>query len=329
MSINNYQYSKNHDKLIRYLNKAYRCKRIHHAFLFTGIEGVGRFHVARYFSMMCNCEKPIEVSHVSEPCETCHSCRQIKTYQHPDMFQIQPEGTSIKIDQIRTLKKKLSYKPVVAQTRFVFMIRANVMTTESSNALLKILEEPPTNTIFILMVENQKDVLQTISSRCQQIRFSPCAEKTIFNDLITNEMVPYETAQIITGLSMGSFIRAGLLQKKKWINKRNYILKNLSQLDHLSIGMRLRIAEHLSNNKEDIPIILEMILTWFRDILIYRFCPERTINIDYKSQIYAHAIKFSCQVIIQKIEQIQIVQKDLMANMNKRLAFEQLILIHL
>ena len=329
MNNENYAYSSNHDKLIQYLNKAYRCNRIHHAFLFTGIEGVGRFHVALHFSMMCNCEHAIEVSHVSEPCGTCQSCRRIKNNQHPDMFQIHPDGASIKIDQIRALKKKLSYKPVVARTRFVFMVKANVMTAESANALLKILEEPPTNTIFILIVENQKDVLQNISSRCQQIRFSPCAEKTIYNDLIKSDLIAHETAQIIAGLSMGSFKRAGLFQKKKWLNKRTYILKSLNQLDQLSIGMRLCFAEHLSKNTDDIPIILEMILTWFRDILIYQFCPERIINIDYKNQIYAQAIKFSCDVIIQKIEQTQIVQKDLMANMNKRLAFEQLMLIHL
>jgi DNA polymerase-3 subunit delta' len=245
------------------------------------------------------------------------------------MIQIQPDGASIKIDQIRAVRKKLTYKPVEAKTRFVFIIKANVMTPESSNALLKILEEPPSNTIFILMVENQKDVLQTISSRCQQIRFRPCNEETIFNDLIKNETLKPESAKVIAGLSMGSFIRSDLYQKKKWINKRTYIMKRLNQLDQLSVGMRLCFAEQLSKNKDDIPIILEMILTWFRDVLIYRFCPERIINIDFNIQIYAHAIKYTCHETIQKIEQIQVIQKDLITNMNKRLAFEQLMLIYL
>jgi len=324
-----YEFSSNHDKLIRYLIKAYQCKRIHHAFLFTGLEGVGRFHVALHYSMMCNCENKSDDSHASEPCGKCRSCRRIISNQHPDMIHIQPDGASIKIDQIRALRKKLSYKPVVANTRFVFMIKANVMTVESANALLKILEEPPANTIFVLIVENQKDVLQTISSRCQQIRFSPYTEKAIFHDLIKTEILEPEAARIIARLSMGSFIRANLYQKKKWINKRTFILKSLSQLDQLTIGMRLLFAEQLSKNKDDIPVILEMILTWFRDILVYRYCPERIINIDYKNQVYAHTIKYSCDAVIQKIEQIQIVQKDLMANMNKRLAFEQLMLIHL
>jgi len=324
-----YEFSSNHDKTIRYLIKAYQCQRIHHAFLFTGIEGIGKFHVASYFAMICNCENIKAVSHETKPCGKCRSCRRIISNQHPDMIQIQPDGASIKIDQIRAVRKKLTYKPVDAKTRFVLMIKANVMTTESSNALLKILEEPPSNTIFILIVENQKDVLQTISSRCQQIRFRPCNEKTIFNDLIKNEILEPESAQLIAGLSMGSFIRSGLYQKKKWINKRAFIINNLNQFDQLTIGMRLCFAEQLSRNKEDIPIILEMILTWFRDILIYRFSPKRIINIDYINQIYAHAIKYSCHEIIHKFEQIQVVQKDLIANMNKRLAFEQLMLIYL
>jgi DNA polymerase-3 subunit delta' len=302
---------------------------MHHAFLFTGIDGVGRFHAAMHFAMMCNCETHLEESHNHKPCGECKTCRRVISNQHPDMIHIQPDGVSIKIDQIRSLRKKLTYKPVIAKTRFVFLVKANAMTIESSNALLKILEEPPSNTIFILIVENQKDVLQTISSRCQQIRFNPGTEKSVFDDLAKTEALEPEMAWIIAKLSMGSFIRANQFQKKKWINKRTFILNHLNQLDQLSIGMRLCFAEQLSKNKDDIPDILEMILTWFRDVLVYRFSPERIINIDYKNQIYAHAIKYSSDVIIKKIEQIQIVQKDLMANMNKRLAFEQLMLIHL
>jgi DNA polymerase-3 subunit delta' len=279
--------------------------------------------------MISNCEQLSKASQTTEPCGKCRSCSRIKSNQHPDIIHIQPDGASIKIEQIRVLRKKLSYKPIDANTRFVFLIKANVMTTESSNALLKILEEPPASTIFILFVENRKDVLQTISSRCQQIRFSPFDEKEIFNDLIRKEIYETENARVIARLSMGSVIRAGLYQKMKWINKRSFILKRLNQLDQLSLGMRLCFAEQLSKNKDDIPIILEIILTWFRDILVYRFCPERTINMDHKTQIFAHAMKYTCDEIVQKFEQIQIVQKDLMANMNKRLAFEQLMLIHL
>jgi len=329
MKNDTYDFSQNQDKPVHYLIKAYQCKRIHHAFLFTGLEGVGRLSVALQFSMMCNCEKITDIKQNTKPCKECRSCRRIISNQHPDMIQLRPDGATLKIDQIRAVRKKLAYKPVVARKRFVFIIKANVMTAESANALLKILEEPPANTIFILIVENQKDVLQTISSRCQQIRFRPCAEKQIFYDLITRDNLEPEKAQIIAGLSMGSFTRADIFQKKKWIDKRTFILKSLSQLNQLSIGMRLCFAEQLSKNKDDIPVILEIFLTWFRDVLIYRFCPERIINKDYHHQIYAQSMNNLCESIINKIEQIQIVQKDLMANMNKRLAFEQLMLIHL
>jgi len=324
-----FEYAQNHDKSIHYLIKAYQCNRLHHALLFTGIEGVGRFHVALQFAMMCNCENISDINQNIKPCRDCRSCRRIISNQHPDMIQLYPDGAALKIDQIRAVRKKLAYKPVIAKTRFVFIIKANVMTAESANALLKILEEPPANTIFILIVENQKDVLQTISSRCQQIRFRPCAEKQILNHLLNKEGLVPENAQIIAGLSMGSFIRAERYQKKKWIYKRTYILNSLSQLDQLSIGMRLGFAEQLSKNKDDIPIVLEIFLTWFRDVLIYKFCPERIINIDFYHQIYDQTMKNLCDSIIHKIEQIQIVQKDLMANTNKRLAFEQLMLIHL
>jgi len=313
-------------KPIRYLISAFQGNRLHHAFLFTGIEGVGRFNAAIQFSMVCNCENR---SDLTESCSECPTCRRIYTNQHPDMIRIQPEGTSIKISQIRNLRKKLSYKPVDADTRFVFVIKANLMTIESANALLKILEEPPDCTVFILIVENQNDVLQTISSRCQQIRFSPCEETTIVADLLkTNDINP-DTARLIAGLSFGSFIRASLYLKKKWMTKRSYILSRLEKLDQMSSGFRLCFAEQLSKKKDDIPVILDIIMSWFRDILIYRYCPERIINKDYQQSIYDHAVKYSREAVIQKIEQIQIVQKDIAANLNIRLALDQLILVQL
>ena len=312
------------DVAIQYLIKAQCKEKLPHALLFTGSEGVGKYKTAVHFSMICNCCDLPDLSITHSPCGECNSCRKFKAEQHPDIIKVIPDGAAIKISQIRILRKQLTFKPVEAKNRFVLILNAHLMTTESANALLKILEEPPVRTRFILIVENKKDVLQTISSRCQQIRFKPVPIDTIQQYIVEQNDVKPEIAQMIARLSFGSFIRAGLYQKKKWQNIRTYIIIRLNQFDQLSIGMRLCFAENLAKNKDDIPFILEIMLTWFRDILIYCFTPNRIINLDYQNSIYENAKKYPCHAIIDKIERIQTVQKDLLSNFNKRLAFEQL-----
>ncbi|MBF0450034.1 MAG: DNA polymerase III subunit delta' [Candidatus Magnetomorum sp.] len=312
------------DKSIQYLLKALQRDKLPHALLFTGIEGVGKLIAALQFSMVCNCENLPDVSLIHSSCGECRSCLKFLSGQHPDIIKIKPDGNAVKISQIRMLRKQLTYKPVEAKNRFVIIMQAHLMTTESANALLKILEEPPPRTRFILIVENQKDVLQTISSRCQQVRFRPLSDIFIEAYVMQNEDIKPEFARMIARLSFGSVIRAGLYQKIKWQTKRSYIFFRLKQFDRLSIGMRLSFAEQLAKNKDDIPLILEMIMTWFRDVLIYRFCPQRIINIDYQNSIYENAKKYACQSVIEQIEKVQTVQKDLLSNMNRRLAFEEL-----
>jgi DNA polymerase-3 subunit delta' len=312
------------EKSILYLLKAFQNAKLPHALLFSGIEGVGKLSTAFQFSMLCNCENLRDSSLIHSSCGQCRSCLKFMSGQHPDIIRIKPDGSAIKISQIRILRKQLMYKPIEAKNRFVIMIQAHLMTTESSNALLKILEEPPNRTRFILIVENQKDILQTISSRCQQVRFRPLSEDFITQEIMKQIEYKSEFARMIARLSFGSYIRAGLYQKKKWQAKRSFILNRFKQLDSLTFGMRLSFAEQLAKNKDDIPMILEIILIWLRDVMIYRFCPHRIMNIDYKDSIYENALKFSISSIIEQIEKVQMIQKDLISNINKRLAFEEL-----
>jgi len=311
-------------KSIQYLLKAFQNDKLHHALLFTGVEGIGKLSTALQFSMLCNCENLSDNLMIHSSCKHCRSCLKFLSGQHPDLIKITPDGSAIKILQIRMLRKQLTYKPIEAKNRFVIIIQAQLMTTESANALLKILEEPPVRTRFILIVENQKDVLDTISSRCQQVRFRPLSERFIAHDIMKENETNKEFARMIAKLSFGSYIRANIYQKRKWQTKRVFIFDCLMQLDRMSTGMRLSFAEQLAKKQEDIPLILEIMFTWLRDIMIYRFCPHLIINIDYQKSIYECAKKYSCSTVVEQIEKVQMIQKDLSSNINKRLAFEAL-----
>ncbi|MEK4487944.1 DNA polymerase III subunit delta' [Psychrobacillus sp. FSL H8-0484] len=134
-----------------------------HAYLF---EGDG-YPFALWLSKLLFC-----ISGESEPCETCSSCRRITNHNHPDVFIVEPDGQTIKIDQIRGLKKEAAYKGVEGSKQ-VFIIRhADKLNAQSSNALLKFLEEPSQDTLAILVAENRDVILPTILSRVQSVKMT-------------------------------------------------------------------------------------------------------------------------------------------------------------
>ena len=144
---------------------------IPHALLFTGIEGVGKKTAAVALAMACNCRRPVAV----EPCGECAACRKIAAGAHPDILRVSPAGAMIKIDQIRELCQVLTMKPYEARVRVVIIADAHTLNPAAGNALLKMLEEPPARTVLILTAPQTGDLLPTIVSRCQHIRFKPIA----------------------------------------------------------------------------------------------------------------------------------------------------------
>lgn len=141
-------------------------KRVPHALLITGVAGLGKNQLCQRLvaSMLC-------VSRQSDGthCGQCHSCQLFNAGNHPDHMEINPEenGKQIKIDQIRLLKDKQQLTPNVAPWKTVVISPAENMNTNASNSLLKLLEEPQTNTILILVSAKPERLPITIKSRCQ------------------------------------------------------------------------------------------------------------------------------------------------------------------
>ena len=177
------------DRPIRILTTFLQNGTVPHALLFTGIEGVGKQSAAVTFAMACNCtgdfsenkfewrdnrtaddHSTADPRHITNPCGNCKPCRKIESKNHPDIIRIKPSGVFIKIDQIRALCQTLAMKPYEAGIRVVLISDAQAMNPAAGNALLKVLEEPPTGTILILVANHTADLLPTIVSRCRHIR---------------------------------------------------------------------------------------------------------------------------------------------------------------
>ena len=299
-----------------------------HALLFTGIEGVGKRMTALTFAMACNCMNAKQGTQhqdtASNPCLRCRSCRKIKSGNHPDIIFIKPSGPFIRINQIRSLCHTLGMKPYEARQRVVIISEAQAMNPEAGNALLKVLEEPPERTLLILTALQTSDLLPTIVSRCQLIRFNPISPKNIAGFLVGKKGLAPSDAMILATLANGSLSKAILMDQADWIKRRNWLIDEIETLPSRSVGPRLAFAERLAKNKDVLADSLEVIKLWLRDLVIYHYDPAKIINRDLVDKIQSASQRMRVESILSKLDAILSAQKNMSANSNLRLTLEVL-----
>lgn len=143
-----------------------------HALLFYGPEGIGKKQLALRFAKTFLCQKPDE-----HPCGRCESCRLINlaehSFAHPDFILVEQEapGKDLKIEQIKEMSRQAAFAPALSSHKVCVIDAADRMTVEAANSLLKLLEEPPPNWMFILVASRLERLLPTILSRVIQLRF--------------------------------------------------------------------------------------------------------------------------------------------------------------
>ena len=165
------------------LEKTITENNILHSYLFIGIEGIGKSLFAKEFAKTVLC-----TSNDNKPCEKCKSCLEFKNDNNPDFMIINPDGNSIKIEQIRFLIQKIYEKPVSSDRKVYIINDCDKMTIEAQNSLLKTLEEPPKYATLILITSNESKLLGTIISRCTKIYFSPIEDGKILEYAKNNDL---------------------------------------------------------------------------------------------------------------------------------------------
>jgi len=321
------------DRPVRLLTAALARGALPHAFLFTGIEGIGKKTAARVFAMACNCFERLSPSQTRpsedagmEPCGRCRSCLKITSDNHPDVIWIRPAGDMIKVDQIRALCGKLALKPYEAATRFAIIAHAHKLNPEAGNTLLKTLEEPPAHTVFILTALQASDILPTIVSRCQHIRFNPVSVNSLRTYLEKTHGLEAEKAAAIAAMAGGSITRAESMIASAWVRKRDWIIDELEALPNRPVNLCLAFSEALSKNKDGIFTAFEIMKNWLRDLVIYPSAPERIINKDLTQKIKASFQKAPVGDRLQKIRAIERAEADIRSNANLRLSLDALIM---
>lgn len=322
---------------VRILKSYLQKGAIPHALLFSGIAGVGKKTTALAFAMACNCMHPEirgsgnknndrtgagDEVFAAEPCLQCRACKKITSGNHPDVIHIEPSGQLIRIDQIRGLVHALSMTAYEARQRVVILSDAGAMTPEASNALLKVLEEPPNRTVLVLTVAQKSDLLPTITSRCQHVRFNPVSMAHLQSLLVDKHGLEPADAMVVASLATGSISKAMAMARSDWIGRRKWLIGELTSLASRPVGALMAFAEKLSKNKDLVEDSLEIMKTWFRDLAVYPFYPDKLINRDLAESVQKASHQMPLDTILSKIDAIQSAQKLIRSNGNLRLTLE-------
>lgn len=158
-----------------------KTKRLSHALLITGADGVGQEKLAREMVKDLMCEKNDQ----GAACGACHSCELMRGESHPDYYVLDGEAGTIKVDQIRQLISKINQKPQVGNNKVVLITHAQAMNINASNAVLKALEEPADQTYFLLTSSQSTSLMPTIRSRCLLVNVPTPSQKEVEAWLLT------------------------------------------------------------------------------------------------------------------------------------------------
>ena len=314
------------ERAIKILTKSLKENKVSSSYIFVGSEGTGKKLTAIELTKAVNC---LNLNKNLEACDNCHSCNEINKQCCPDLKIVESTKGSIKIEQIRNIRKEIELKPFRSKKKVYIIDQAEKMTIEASNCLLKTIEEPPYYAIIILVCSKIDPILPTIVSRCQIVNFGLINFLKI-KEILLNKInnLEKDKAEIISKLAQGSIGKAFKLTADK-----EYFIRREEVLDYLYAIFPGKYdddifakVEKMLSEIDRIEEILEMIKLWYRDILIIKNTGDQKyiVNCDKleilgkKSQIYSQ------KMLIDILDYLEQVEEYLMKNVNKRLVLERL-----
>lgn len=310
-----------HEKPIAILKSAMERDRIAHAYLFYGMEGIGKRTAAGLFARALNCtgQEP--------PCGGCASCRKADHQNHPNIITIKADGQFIKIAAIRELQARMAFRP--AEGKRVFILQeADRMNAPAANAFLKSLEEPSAGNVLLLTTARAHALPMTILSRCQQLRFTPLARDEVARYLQEKEGLDAAAAEVLAASSGGSIGRAIEMNQEDFITLRNVILEHLAQDNPADLLKRLAFAGRFGTEREEILESLRILRSGYRDGLVLRETGqrERLMFPDRAEVIGTIARRLSGRDFLHNMTVVDEAIGAILQNANKSLTLEAMLI---
>jgi DNA polymerase-3 subunit delta' len=291
-----------HEKQTRILQHAMSRNRIPHAYLFYGMQGIGKRNTALVFAKALNCQ-----AGQGDACGRCPSCLKADHRNHPDLKIIEPAGQSIRIQEIRELQEQMTFRPFDGGWRIFILVDAEKMNSVAANALLKTLEEPTPCNLLILISARPYQLPLTILSRCQPLRFNPLSRETVERYLRERLFVPADTARLLAASSGGSIGRA----------------IGMNDEDYLSLRF-FSIIHAFGQERKDILERLDILRGCFRDALVFKETgmTHYLFNQDRVPEIASFAGVHSAADLLKNIGTVDRAYRAIDQNANKSLTLE-------
>lgn len=311
-----------HQRILEHLRSALRNGRLHHAYLFLGPDGVGKRTVAMALAKAIHCA---ENEH--DYCGGCVNCARISDGNHPDVRVIAPlaDKKEISIQQIRELERELNYRSFTGKRKIAIIDPATLLNTAAQNALLKTLEEPPADSLMILIAANGGGLLSTVRSRCLRLSFAPLPRQEVAVFLESKFAVKFEDAQFLAAISMGSIGVAANLDKDELVEKRRIWSGMLDSLKTKDYQAAMVAAEAIAANRVEALEFLKWAETWYRDLLVHSVTqqPDELVNLDMLEQIEKQSGEKNTDQLLSFISQISRTGARIQRNLNRRMVLER------
>lgn len=318
------------ERAVHLLKQTIKREKMPHAYLFVGVSGVGKTTTALSMAQALNCEEPQD----GESCGRCRPCRQLLGGNFPDFELVEPDGQSIKIEQVRELERRFAYKPVAGRYRVTVVRPAEAMTEEASNAFLKTLEEPPAGNVLVLNATEPSNLLPTIVSRCQKVVFRRIPAHLTEEWLIDRQGMDREKASVLARISDGSLGRALEMEESGFLEKRQEALLWLAKLQRSApedaVDWASRFVKEIERDErqEAMGALLGLWKSWYRDLLLLKAQgPEESlINRDLSRELKIAAEAFRMDRLVSNLQALDQAERDLLRFRNQELVLENTVL---
>ncbi|MBI5142268.1 MAG: DNA polymerase III subunit delta' [Nitrospirae bacterium] len=300
------------DRTIALLRGILRRNIAAHCYLFSGEGGIGKTQAAHEFAKALLCREIPD-----DACGVCANCERIDAGIHPDVRTIGGEERQIKIDEIRAIDESLGKKAFEGGRKVVVVRQADTMNSAAANAFLKTLEEPPPESVIILVSSRPELLPDTIRSRAQNVRFYPVPRGEIVRML---EPEFRGEADIRSRLASG---RASLAVDPELLKRRDEFLDGLRRAVRGEAE-----ADQIWGGREEIDLWMDQAIAWLRDIVAWQASGSSAllVNADREREIQAAASRSNIKAVSSLLSEIYRVKELLRFNLNKQITFQYILM---
>ncbi len=309
---------------MEHLKRAAVGGKASHAYLFLGGAGAGKRLIANTFAKALQCENGGR----EVPCGDCRSCQAFDGGNHPDVIYVRGEKKTLGVDEIREqIIETVDLKPYQYEKKIYIIEKADTMTVQAQNALLKTLEEPPAYAVFLLLAKRAEAFLQTVLSRVVVMKLRPLSEAEIAEYLMRKAHLSEEESRVYAAYAQGRIGQAlELMEDEAFRSMRQDILEKLEALPSMSEGEAYLLAKDWEVYKNDLRF-LDIMELWYRDLLAAKSLRNERylIQKDKKEAIFRSA-KEPAEMLAKKAAAVRKARQRLAQNANFRLTLEVMLM---